>query len=426
MWKMMFKNLWSRRRRMGWLLAEMVIVTIVIWVLVDPIIVDGYVDRIPLGYDRDRLCVIESRKINSMSPGYDPERSDVDDMRNLLKSIENIPGVEGATIADWSYPDAMGMSTTGVLKDNVWIQLQSMPMVCGWNYLTTFGIEAAQGSPDAEQLQNMTPNSKDIIITRTVADLFFPGINPVGHYLRENEEDFNPDDSYRIAGVIEDIRPRSTNSTSLMFFQLYEFYPENDYKVIVRMEKGADKNRFVKEFNENMKGRLGAGNYRCQGAESYDEVSEDFAYIQGVTSKNRLNKALTLFFFANLLLGVAGVFYLQTRKRSEDAGVMRSFGATPRNIRLMLLGEGWILTTAGWLVGCVIYLQYAIREGLARSHDNVRYDAYDPGWIADFTLHFLIVSLIVWVLMMVVVTIGVYIPAWRISRVNPVDALRHD
>ena len=60
MWKLIFRNLLSRRRRLAWLLCEIVIVSIVIWVFVDPIVVNGYIDTLPLGYDRDRLCMIQT------------------------------------------------------------------------------------------------------------------------------------------------------------------------------------------------------------------------------------------------------------------------------------------------------------------------------------------------------------------------------
>ena len=49
MWKLIFRNLLSRRRRLAWLLCEIVIVSIVIWVFVDPIVVNGYIDTLPLG-----------------------------------------------------------------------------------------------------------------------------------------------------------------------------------------------------------------------------------------------------------------------------------------------------------------------------------------------------------------------------------------
>ncbi|MDE6457552.1 MAG: FtsX-like permease family protein, partial [Muribaculum sp.] len=98
----------------------------------------------------------------------------------------------------------------------------------------------------------------------------------------------------------------------------------------------------------------------------------------------------------------------------------------PWHIRLMLLGEGWVLSTIGCLIGCLIYLQYAVKEGLARANGNVGYDAYDLSWVSNMPVHFILVSLVVYLLMVIIVSIGISIPAWRISRVSPVEALRHE
>lgn len=143
MWKLIFKNLLSRRRRLAWLLAEIVIVTIVIWVFIDPIVVQGYIDSMPLGYDREKLCMVTTM-CNS-----DDERNDTAsteaDLRNLLTRIGNLPEVEGCTIVDWSYPDARGSSMSGFRKDSVWITVQIMPLISGWNYLTTYGHRCRSG-----------------------------------------------------------------------------------------------------------------------------------------------------------------------------------------------------------------------------------------------------------------------------------------
>ena len=35
--RLIMKNLWARRRKNGWLLAELILVSIVTWVIVDPV-----------------------------------------------------------------------------------------------------------------------------------------------------------------------------------------------------------------------------------------------------------------------------------------------------------------------------------------------------------------------------------------------------
>lgn len=51
MWKLILKNLWSRRRRNGWLLAELILVAILSWYIFDPVMVVTYERHLPLGYD---------------------------------------------------------------------------------------------------------------------------------------------------------------------------------------------------------------------------------------------------------------------------------------------------------------------------------------------------------------------------------------
>lgn len=53
------KNLWARRYRNGWLLAELIIVSMVIWVLTDPIVVTTH-DRGLYRYHRGRNVQTES------------------------------------------------------------------------------------------------------------------------------------------------------------------------------------------------------------------------------------------------------------------------------------------------------------------------------------------------------------------------------
>ena len=61
MWKIIFQNLWSRRKRNGWIFIELVLVTMILWVLLDVSAVYFYNKSIPAGYDSDRLCQVDIR-----------------------------------------------------------------------------------------------------------------------------------------------------------------------------------------------------------------------------------------------------------------------------------------------------------------------------------------------------------------------------
>lgn len=60
MFTLILKTLWARRRRNGWLLAELILVAVLSWIIFDPVIVVTYDRHLPLGYDADRLCMFTS------------------------------------------------------------------------------------------------------------------------------------------------------------------------------------------------------------------------------------------------------------------------------------------------------------------------------------------------------------------------------
>lgn len=67
-----------------------------------------------------------------------------------------------------------------------------------------------------------------------------------------------------------------------------------------------------------------------------------------------------------------------------------------------------------------ICLKEGVNEGSAWVQSTETY------WVTDFAPHFLIVSCAVFLIMLAVVLAGIYIPARRISRIPPTEALRDE
>lgn len=200
-------------------------------------------------------------------------------------------------------------------------------------------------------------------------------------------------------------------------------YFPNDVKILVRLEEGVGMERFLHRFHPWMVRELRAGNLYAQKVEPYRQLIARREYA-GTTTLYQRNVAMAVFFLVNLCLGVAGTFWVQTRTRREEVGVMLSYGATPGGIVRFLLGEGVVLTTVSTLIGCILYLQYAISEGLAKGQTGM--ETTGSYWVQNFGQHFCIVSLIVYLVLLIVVLMGIYIPARRISTIPPTEALREE
>ena len=431
MWKLILKNLWSRRKRNGWLMAELVLVSVVTFVIIDPVVVMNHYLNKPLGYDADRLCLIEIGEVNKNARHFSEDDADAEaKLANMLRIKEQLashPEVENACMLRWTYINARGNSSQGISIDSTnFIYPFRIDALIDQRFFETYGIKSAPGSPSPEELSKMATGRNELIITRDIAELLFPSENAVGKEMMsiwEGDTTFYP-----VRGVVEPISPYTMRgNTPLMFTVGHAGIGNYSPNILIRIKPGVDMDAFVSKFRPWMLKEVKAGNWFAQSVLTYEEHLSNYEYTQGVTNQTRLNIAYAVFFMVNLCLGVIGTFWLQTRKRTEETGIMRSFGAREGDIVRMLLGEGVVLTVISSLIGFFGYFQYALSEGLYVSQWSQEFlKHFQHDWIHNFGLHFAGIAGITLIILLVVVSIGIYIPARNISRINPVDALRDE
>lgn len=432
MWKLIIKNIWCRRRRNGWLFAELVLVSVVTWIIMDPVIVLTHDLSLPLGYDANRLCLIDVATRSQQSALYDSLATDsasvVGNYFRLVGKVKTRSDVEQATpILSFTYLNSLGNSTGYFKVDTLQCYAGFIWFLPGHHFFETYGIKAAEGSGSAEELSKAVYGANDVVVTCNLVENQFQGKQVKGQTIYTS---FNADTTYyRIAGVAENVRNRSFWRPYPMVFVPDYFISSRiirggDAKILVRLKPGISPEKFISDFRPWMVKNMKAGNQFARAVQSYPRLLQNMEYTEGTSNKVRLNIALSVFFGISLCLGVIGTFWLQTRKRSEEAGVMRSFGATPSYIMRLLLGEGVVLTTVAFLLGCFLYLQYAWKEGLYNGASWM--EIKTSYWVSSFGPHFCIVSGIVYFLLLTIVLIGIWIPAYGISHTSPVDALRDE
>ena len=392
--QLILKNLWARRSRNLWLLAEIVLVCIVSWKIADPLVVLTHDRTLPEGFRSDHLFVLELATLPEKSGKFRPEEDDSlsrrENLGRIFQQVKNYEGVESATFFFNRIMPYSGSSTTSPQTfkgDSTYMPAWQISFLNRSDFFRTMGFEGAEGMT-AEELDERIFDKDEYVLTANTSEFFLHPESPLTGRTTWNNDSTA---EYRVAGVIKPFRYRSymqpqpvrLNPLSVMPERYYSDLPQIVFRIV-------------------------------------DRLSEEVFLHQNIT--------LGVFFLINLCLGVAGTFWLQTRTRREEVGIMLSFGARPQNIVRMLLGEGWVLTTIGTLLGCLVYLQYAWKEGLYSTNwgswsPEVASPAY---WINHFGWHFLATSLVVYILLLIVVSVGIWIPARKISRINPVDALRDE
>lgn len=431
MWKLILKNLWSRRRRNGWLLAELILVAILSWYIFDPVMVVTYERHLPLGYDADRLCMVSVGMLPQEAPGYEPQAADSASLMqtylNLVDRDRQHPDVEQATpVLSFVYPGAMGNGTSSFIAegDSVAHTALFIEFLPHTHFFETYGFQSGKGSMSAAQLSDLDNGDYYIMTEDLLEGMFRTHI-----YRNQRCWKVNGTDTCYTAvkGTVKSCKYLSNKRpVPIVFMPLQN--PDirsslDNMRIVVRLKEGVRMERFLHDFRSWMLRQLRIGNLYARELQSYDEINAAREFSDS-TVLYRRSLSIALFFLVNLCLGVIGTFWMQTRTRREEVGVMLSYGATPHRIRLLLLGEGTALTTLATFIGCFIYLQYAFSEGLNTGSSLM--EAVTPSWVDNFGLHFFFVSLMVYVILLLVVWIGIYIPARRISSISPTEALRDE
>lgn len=448
MWKLILRNLWARRRRNGWLLAELILVSIISWVILDPVIVVTHDRNIPLGYDADRLCLISLATLQSNAPGYSAEAQDsavlVDGYLSLVSHVKNFEDVELATpIVGFCYPNSQGNGSTTYKAEGDTVPHQAMWMqfLPHTQFFETYGFRPGIGRTP-EQLSDYNYTQQDIVLTENAAHEIFGNKDAQGKrcvvYTHSGDTIYKP--VIGTLGTIKsysDWRPMSVAFVPMLSIDANDI--PNYAQILIRVKQGVSMERFIHDFRPWMLKEMRRGNLFARSIRSYHGLIADREASSSAPIYRR-NLAMAVFFLLNLCLGVIGTFWLQTRTRREEVGVMLSFGATPRRIVSLLLGEGAVLTLLASLTGFIIYLQYVLKEGLnnglnwnnslvtawASDIKTASMKPLESYWVSDFSQHFCIVSLIILLILLAVVLIGIYIPARSISRIPPTEALRDE
>lgn len=407
----------------------MVLISVVSWFVIDPLFVEVYDIFVePDGFDTSSLCCL--RPMNDYDDAWaDPEplEKDLNVIKNKILEMDEVESLCFET--SWFlFSDVYQHSYVSLPGDTT----KSCYGVVNWvidvdnDYFKTYGYKVIAGNPNEED---------GAIITRSVAEKLYGKTDVCGATIsiwnaseRRVEEDV---DDKKIIAVIEDVKMgKNFNCRHSIFYRSKsrQFSAASVECILVRLKAGVDADAFCERLRPTMQKELSSGKmYVCE-AETFDNQVTQSLRFHGYTGYLRRYISLAVFFMFCLCLGTIGTFWLQTRKRKEEIGIRRSFGASKRRIMREFLTEGFVLTTICHIVGCFLFLQYAISFGLSRGlmRTDMPLSHINDSWLNHFAPHFLAVGTFIYLIILLTVSIGILIPAWNIVRTKPVEALRDE
>ena len=416
-----------------WLAIELILVTCACMWAFDPVLVNAYVTHQPMGYDPDQLVSMEVG--STMTTAV---RLNADNYQNTIEQEQLLEKIRAMDDVQQAYPangGTIGFDTStgngffynggdSLLSDKYYFPPES-------KMFEVFGIQSLTPGVPTEELTKDCEWDKSIILSRTAAMTLFGTTDVAGRTIRGEESLYNQDigdfeskiHDFRIRAVVEDVRTSVFDRDHDNVY-ICKYSGLWNYSIIVRLRPGVDARRFMSGRKREVEHDLVTEHLYVRRMESGSEALDRQVESNWQGRQSRRNLLIATFFGVNLAFGVFGTLLMYTRQRREEAGVRRAFGATKWSVFRGFISEAWLLTTISVLLGCAVYFQIAASKGLC--DDFMGHNLTVHYWFDDFGTHFLVVSVIVYLIILCAVLIGTAIPAWRICRSEITGALKDE
>ncbi len=394
-----------------WILAELFISFICIW-QVGNVFSSLLSHKLrDTGFDLEHVYRVTTAIREKDSPSYDPDSPLTDNWKELVERVRRCPGVESVGLTSYTaFPytgSTNGRTYFGDTTRTTALRGQLTPDVIRVLHITSpspevdLVKETSTGqtcflvSPQAmEQLYDKN-TVRCRIYTKDERDKAYPGI--LCSYLTNEYADNN--DNRALWEIWSEGRMIEKNANK-------------DLTMLIRVHPDADHD-FRETFLSTMRAQLTAGNLSIVNLTRMEDYR---TYILNLSSINLMYGAgyfLAAFFFICAFLGIIGTFWFRTESRTSEIGLRMALGATRRQVRWQMIGEGLMLLGIVWLPAVIV--SYVLRTAV-----------WDNETLLSDTVLFITLTAVTTVLLMLLIVAGIWIPARQASRINPVDALHYE
>jgi predicted permease len=334
-----------------------------------------------------------------VSAGYNLERAKAFDTQ-LLDRVREIPGVESATLTRLM-PFSYGVFSSAPLAIDGYQpapdeQLNSSYLEVGEDYFKTLGIPIVAGREfQRTDDENALPVA---VINETIAAKYWAGKDPIGQRVKVKDR------WLQIVGVAKNVNYENKLELPRTFFYVpmrQNFLESNALLIRTRETPGAIRAALAREVRALDPNLAPTAPFRVR------EQVDRKGYTQ------RLAAALIAVFGAMALflaaIGLYAVMSYSVSQSTRELGLRMALGAGVKDLLGLVVSRGLRLTAAGIIIGAVAAVM------LTRLMGNLLYKVSPRDPIAFGAA-------------LVVITIAssaaCFLPAWRATRIDPVQALR--
>ncbi len=402
------KNEW---RSNLWLALELLVVSVVMWFVVDYLYTRTATYLEPRGFDISHCYLIEMGKLTDKSPDYIPNQTDEQEDGDILELVERLrrrPDVEAVSLSQNSYPYNGSNSTDQVYYDTLRSDNWTIRRLVTPDFVRVFRYRGARGETP-EQLAELLNNGDFLASNNLYREYNRPLTGLVGQQFKLFGDTIK---TYRLGAALQDVRYNDYEQARESYTFLYKIsWYDPGMELCVRVKEDQDRD-FITRLKADSEKQFRIGNIYISEIRSFGDIRRNF---QQAWSNEVRNYVMGMgFLLLNIFLGLLGTFWFRTQQRRSEIALHKAHGATDRNIFIRLLGEGWLLLLLVTPVALVIDYNLA----------NMELNSWRNGTTLEWD-RLLLCAVISFLMIALMIAVGIGIPAYKAMKVQPADAL-HD
>ena len=338
---------------------------------------------------------------------YNDDQKRVAFHRELLDRVRNLPGVQSASTSSDTPPQNVSDVDVFEVAGQPVPPEQNRPLaeriILSNDYFRVMGIRLLSGR-DFERSDN-SEAPRVAIINQMMADRYFPGGEAVGG--RVQFGGFGPEAPWiTIIGVVGDVKNNGLGAKqSPTIYEPFEQGPAIPISLFLRSSSNPESLiAGARDVIQSIDKELPISNIKTGEQLLYEAVGQPRFH----TTLIGMFAGLALLLAA---VGIYGVISYSVAQRTHEIGVRLAVGARPRDVLVMVIKQGMMLTLAGTAIGVVA------AYGLTRLLESLLFQVSATDPLTFGGVAFLLVS---------VAFLACWIPARRATKVDPMIALRYE
>ena len=342
---------------------------------------------------------VVSSVVDLFSAGYNPDRAKVFHTQ-LLDRVRTLSGVESAALTR-VIPFSYNVFSSAPIEVDGYQPPPNEQPTAEYNevtegYFTTLGIPIVSGR---EFMRTDDENAPPLaIINETMAAKYWPGKDPVGQRLKAKDR------WLQIVGIAKNSNYHSKTETPIPFFYVplrQNFRVQNSLVIRTRETPGAMMTALAREVHALDPNLAPLITERLQDQIDLISYSQRLA-----VSLVALFGGMALFLAA---IGLYAVVSYTVSQGTRELGLRMALGAGTKDLMRLVMSRGLFLTASGVAIGVLAAFM------LTRLMSNMLYkiSPHDPLAFGSAIAVITIASLA-----------ACFFPAWRATRIDPIQALR--